>query len=68
MVINILVPGIHCTGCTGRIERILSKQPGVVSAKADVNTKVVTVDFDPTIIDTDSIRSAIERLGFSCDS
>lgn len=67
MIIDVVVPGIHCTGCTGRIERILNKQEGVTSAKADVNSKLVTIDFDPAVIDTAAIRSAIERLGFTCE-
>ncbi len=64
MIVQIKVPGIHCTGCTGRIERVLSKQAGVASVSADVNSKVVTVDYDPNLVDESALRAAIERLGF----
>lgn len=65
MILSITVPGIHCTGCTGRIEKVLSKQSGIISASADVTTKIVFVEYDDAIINEDQIRAAIERLGFT---
>lgn len=64
MIAEIYVSGIHCTGCTGRIERVLAKREGISSVSGNASTKVVTVDYDPSILTEADIKSAIAKIGF----
>ncbi len=41
------IPTIHCSHCTHTIETELGELQGVQSVKADLNTKMVRVTFDP---------------------
>ncbi len=40
------VPGIGCEGCVRTIKSELSEMPGVLSVRADVASKQVTVEWD----------------------
>ena len=51
------VPGISCRHCTHTIQMELSDMPGVTSVSADVDTKFVTVSFEPP-----ATPEAIEKL------
>lgn len=51
------VPGISCRHCTHTIQMELSDIPGVASVSADVDTKFVTVSFEPP-----ATPEAIEKL------
>ena len=41
-----LVPNISCDGCVRTIQNEVAEVPGVTAVKADVNTKLVTVNWD----------------------
>ncbi|GKY91728.1 cytosolic copper metallochaperone [Mayamaea pseudoterrestris] len=41
--------GMTCSGCADAIKRILGKIDGVQSIDANVDTKIVTVQADPSV-------------------
>jgi Cu2+-exporting ATPase len=57
------VPGIHCAGCIGKIERGLAAEPGVAEARVNLTARMVTVAHAPGI-DARALVAALARLGF----
>jgi len=52
------VPSMHCAGCMSKIERGLSAQPGIASARVNLSARTVTVEHDPAI----EARELVRRL------
>lgn len=62
--IDFVVPGMHCAGCMGKIEKGLPKIEGVHDARANLSTKRVHVDFDEASLDATALVNAFKNLGF----
>ncbi len=58
------IEGMTCASCVNRIERFLSKTPGVESADVNLATEVATVRFRPDIADEAALVGAIESAGY----
>jgi Cu+-exporting ATPase len=58
------VGGVHCEGCTDRIEEGLGQLPGVGSVHADVTGKVVVVGSVPAA----AVTETLAELGFPVDA
>lgn len=59
-----LVEGMTCSGCERAIQRVVSGLEGVTSAKADLNTSTVSVEFDTAKVNIGQISSAINKIGY----
>jgi periplasmic mercuric ion binding protein len=57
----------NCGMCERRIEGALSKVKGVYSADWDVDTKVVTVQYDDATISLDDIKKKVAEAGHDTD-
>lgn len=57
----------QCGMCKNRIEKALSYEKGVLSSNLDVETKVVTVVYNPAKTNPDKIRLAISKVGYQAD-
>lgn len=57
------VPTITCPSCVARVEASAEKEPGVVDAKASLETQEVTVDYDPAKTTPEKIAGAIREGG-----
>lgn len=64
-VLTLRVGGMSCAACAGNIEKALRSLDGVESGTANFGTGTVTVSFDGTRTDRDSIMRAIEKSGYS---
>ncbi|HHQ15101.1 MAG TPA: copper chaperone [Chromatiales bacterium] len=62
--IQLKVEGMTCGGCVKSIQNALSARDGVSDTKADLDSKTVTIEFDPARIQKDGLISAIEDAGF----
>lgn len=62
--INLKIEGMHCTGCSTRLEKILNNLEGVKTAKVSLEEKKATIKYDETKINTENIKEAIEDAGF----
>ena len=62
--ITVSVPTVHCQSCKLNIEESLEELDGVATSKVDVDTKRVTVTFDPDTVAPDAITAAIEAAGY----
>ena len=57
------VEGLRCAGCISKLESGLATLPGVTSARVNFTTRRVSIAHDPAL-DDDSLKLAVERLGF----
>ncbi len=53
-----------CASCANRIEKRLSKQPGVTSANVNFATKVATVKYDPAATGPEKLAKAVDDIGY----
>ncbi len=59
------IEGMSCASCAARIERRLTKQPGVSSANVNFATKVATVKYDPTATAPADLAQAVKDIGYT---
>lgn len=59
-----VVPGMHCAGCMGKLERGLGSLEHVASARANLSTRSVTVIWDKKAGPAASLSEKITGLGF----
>jgi copper chaperone CopZ len=61
---KIKVQNMHCAGCVRNVENALSQVEGVISAKADLESKTVTVQFKEDDNIRDTIRETLQEWGY----
>ncbi|HEY9488256.1 MAG TPA: cation transporter [Chryseosolibacter sp.] len=59
-----LVEGMTCSGCERAIQRIVSSLEGVESAKADLNSSTVSVEYNPEKVNIEQIKTAVNKIGY----
>ena len=62
--ITLDVPGMTCKFCPITIRKALEKVDGVVSAKADFDSKTATVIFDPDKTNIGALTQATANAGY----
>jgi heavy metal transport/detoxification protein len=62
--IKLKIEGMHCTGCSTRLERVLNNLEGVEEAKVSLEEKQATIKFDETKTNIENIKEAIADAGF----
>ncbi len=63
--VTIYVDGMTCPACESRISKSLLALGGVADARAQVRGGRVEVEYDESLIDLGTIKSAIERVGYA---
>src|SRR3954468_587121 len=56
-----------CDMCKETIEKNLAFEKGVKKSVLDVDTKIVTVTYNPSKTNPDKIRKAISKIGYDAD-
>lgn len=59
------VGGLKGDHCRDRIEHTISHLNGVADVDVDLNTKQVTVEYDPKAIASGYIEETLQTLGYS---
>ncbi len=59
----LVVPGMHCAGCMGKVERSLRTLPGVASARANLSARQVRIFHDPQLT-VPELVAVLEQSGF----
>ena len=62
------VTGMTCGSCAARVERTLSRQPGVAEASVNFATSRATVRFDPGQASADSLGGAVAAAGYGLEA
>jgi P-type Cu+ transporter len=58
------VKGMHCASCSVLIDKLVGKQPGVVSIQTSYGAEKTAVEFDETKIDLVKIDKFMNQLGY----
>lgn len=58
------VRGMHCAGCSERLDRSLMQLEGVREAAGELAAGTVDVGFDATAVTEAAIRARIREAGF----
>ena len=62
--ITLVAPDISCGHCAATVQKVAGEQAGVVSVKADSNTKLITIELDPATASLPAIESALAEAGY----
>ena len=65
--IKLKIEGMHCTGCSNRLEKVLNNIEGVTSAQVNFDEKSAIVNFDEGKVTIEKIKENIEDAGFSAE-
>ena len=63
--ISINIKGMSCAACSARIEKVLSKMPGVRHAQVNLALEQAVIEYDPQAVKAVDFVEKIERLGYS---
>ena len=58
------ISGMSCAACSARIEKKLSRMPGVRQANVNLSTEKASVAFDPSSVRVSDLIGAVESLGY----
>jgi copper chaperone CopZ len=64
--IELKINGLHCNGCSSRLERVLNGMDGVES-KVSLEDKKAYIQYDNNKVSLDEIKESIEDAGFSVE-
>jgi Cu+-exporting ATPase len=62
--ISLPITGMTCASCVRRVERTLSKVPGVAAASVNLATEQATVSYDPATVSLADLETAVEKAGY----
>jgi copper chaperone CopZ len=62
--INWSISGMHCDGCSARLQKVLSGKTGVQSAEVSFAEKQASLEYDSALITVDQLQQAVEKAGF----
>jgi copper chaperone len=62
--ITLEAPDISCDHCIQSIEKAISKLDGVRFLSGDPSGKVVTLEYDPAVVELGTIEAALEEEGY----
>lgn len=58
------IEDMHCDGCAERIQRAISREPGVRAANVSFTEGMAEVRFNPLEVSEDKLRGIIETAGY----
>ncbi len=58
------ITGMTCGSCAARVEKALSRHPGVAKAGVNLASEKATVSFDPSVASSDDLVAAVVRIGY----
>ena len=62
--IKVKIEGMHCAGCSNRLEKILNNVDGVESAKVSLEEKSADIKYNEEEVELNTILQEIEDAGF----
>ena len=62
--IKLKIEGMHCAGCSNRLEKILNYVDGVESAKVSLEEKSADIKYNEEDVELNTILQGIEDAGF----
>ena len=62
--IKLKIEGMHCAGCSTRLEKVLNNSDGVEEAKVSLEEKQAVIKYDEEKISIENIKENIADAGF----
>ena len=62
--VKLNIEGMHCTGCSTRLEKVLNNVDGVEIAKVSLEEKKADIKYDETQVSEKELIEAVEDAGF----
>ena len=62
--ISLDIKGMTCASCVGRIEKVLKKDAGIITASVNLATEKAKVEFDPAKVNVNRIVELITKAGY----
>ena len=62
--IDLVVTGMTCAACSARVEKVLSRLPGVVAVSVNLATERARVGVDPAMVAADALVAAVAKAGY----
>ena len=65
--IELRIEGMHCTGCSERLQKVLSNLDGIKNAEVSFEKGMANIELNKEIITLDEIKNAIVDSGFEVE-
>ena len=65
--VKLNIEGMHCTGCSTRLEKVLNNVDGVEGAKVSLEEKKAYIKYDETQVSEKELIEAVEDAGFKAN-
>ena len=62
--VKLNIEGMHCTGCSTRLEKVLNNVDGVEIAKVSLEEKKADIKYDETQVSEKELIETVEDAGF----
>ena len=59
------IGGLHCSLCTGTIEKALSKQPGVDKVSVSLTHEQALIEYDPSVARAERLLQILKDIGYT---
>ena len=61
--VKLNIEGMHCTGCSTRLEKVLNNVDGVEDAKVSLEEKKADIKYDETQVSEKELIEVVEDAG-----
>ncbi len=65
--VKLNIEGMHCTGCSTRLEKVLNNVDGVEDVKVSLEEKKADIKYDETQVSEKELIEAVEDAGFKAN-
>jgi P-type Cu+ transporter len=65
--VTLAIEGMTCASCVRRVERALSRTPGVTEASVNLATEQASVNYQPGVARIEDLLAAVEKAGYSAE-
>src|SRR5438128_3463902 len=59
------IGGLHCSLCTGTIEKALGRQPGVDKVAVSLTHEQALIEYDPRIAHSEDLLQTLKDIGYT---
>ncbi len=66
--ITLKVGGMTCMGCVNSVKRILGAIAGISKVEVDLASGLADIDYDPALVEPQTMRSAISDGGYPVEN
>ena len=66
--VNWNISGMHCDGCSARLQKVIYEKDGVLSATVSYAEKQASMEYDSSIISQEQLQDTIEKAWFTLHS